>query len=84
MMTKTNKKLTDEQIQEQKTQKIMRIVARRASYYRENPQRFVKEYLGIELKTFQKILLYAMMKHDACYYIAARGQYGCVEKKMEG
>jgi len=64
-MATTNKKLTDEQIQAQKTARIMDIVAERASFYRANPHRFVKDYLGIELKLFQKILLYAMMQHDA-------------------
>ena len=64
-MATTNKKLTDEQIQAQKTARIMDIVAERASFYRANPHRFVKDYLGIELKLFLKILLYAMMLHDA-------------------
>lgn len=64
-MAVKNKKLSDEQIQQQKTQKIMSIVAERAGYYRANPHRFAKDYLGIELKLFQKILLYCMMKHDA-------------------
>lgn len=73
-MATTNKKLTDEQIQAQKTARIMDIVAERASFYRANPHRFVKDYLGIELKLFQKILLYAMMQHDAFQQIAARGQ----------
>lgn len=72
-MATTNKKLTDEQIQAQKTARIMDIVAERASFYRANPHRFVKDYLGIELKLFQKILLYAMMQHDAFQQIAARG-----------
>ena len=64
-MATTNKKLTDEQIQAQKTARIMDIVAERASFYRANPHRFVKDYLGIELKLFQKIFFYAMMQHDA-------------------
>lgn len=64
-MANTNKKLTDEQIQAQKTERIMDIVAERASFYRANPHRFVKDYLGIDLKLFQKILLYSMMQHDA-------------------
>ena len=64
-------KLTMEQLEERKTQKTMRTVARRASYYRENPHRFA-EVLGIHLKLFQKILIYAMMHYDFFMFIAAR------------
>ena len=51
----------------------MNIVAERCSYYRANPQRFVEEFLGIKLKLFQKILIWAMMVYDAFYFVAARG-----------
>ena len=64
-------KLTMEQLEERKTQKTMRTVARRASYYRENPHRFA-EVLGFHLKLFQKILIYAMMHYDFFMFIAAR------------
>ena len=40
----------------------------------DNPQRFVKEYLNVNLKLFQKILLYAMMHNNFFMYLAARGQ----------
>lgn len=39
-----------------------------------NPQRFAKDYLNINLKTFQKILLYEMMYNNYFMYLAARGQ----------
>ena len=71
-MAKKNKK-TNEEIIKTKTESIMNIVAFRASYYRANPQRFVEEFMGIHLKLFQKILLWAMMKYDAFYFIACRG-----------
>ena len=64
-------KLTMEQLEERKTQKTMRTVAGRASYYRENPHRFA-EVLGFHLKLFQKILIYAMMHYDFFMFIAAR------------
>ena len=51
----------------------MNIVAERCAYYRANPQRFVEEFLGIKLKLFQKILIWAMMVYDAFYFVAARG-----------
>ena len=44
------------------------------AFYRNNPQRFAKDYLNIHLKLFQKILLYAMMLNNYFMYIAARGQ----------
>lgn len=47
-------------------------VARWASYYRENPQRFVKEYLNITLKLFQKFLIYAMMHNNHFMFWACR------------
>ena len=66
-------KRTDREIQQDKTETIMNIVAERCSYYRANPQRFVEEFLGIKLKLFQKILIWAMMVYDAFYFVAARG-----------
>lgn len=44
------------------------------SFYRANPHRFVKDFLGIELRIFQQILLYVMMHFNFFTYIAARGQ----------
>lgn len=57
-----------------KSERMMEGVAIRASFYRANPQRFVKEYLGIDLKLFQQIILYAMMMFPFLTYIAARGK----------
>lgn len=65
---------TQRQIEQDKEQKIMETVAWRAGYYRKNPQRFVSEVLGIYLKLFQKILIWAMMQYDYFMYLAARGQ----------
>lgn len=69
----TQKKLTEKEIQQGKAGRMMATVIKRASYYRANPQRFVADLLNIHLKTFQKILIYAMMKYDYFYFIAARG-----------
>ena len=65
---------TQREIEKDKEQKIMETVAWRAGYYRANPQRFVSEVLGISLKRFQKILIWAMMHFNFIMYLAARGQ----------
>lgn len=72
-MIKENKKSVQE-IAQDKEQKIMETVAKRAAYYRANPQRFVSEVLGITLKWFQKILIWVMMHYHYIMYLAARGQ----------
>lgn len=65
--------LTDKEIRESKSERTMKIVDERASYYRANPHRFAEDYLGIHLKLFQKILLYAMMHYDYFLFLASRG-----------
>lgn len=45
-----------------------------AAYYRANPHRFVADYLHVELKLFQKILIVMMNINIVFIYIAARGQ----------
>lgn len=62
------------EIEQDKAQRLMNTIAWRCAYYRENPQRFVSEVLGINLKLFQKILIYAMMHYNFIMYLAARGQ----------
>ena len=51
----------------------MQTIAKRCSFYRENPHRFAKDYLNVNLKLFQKILIYAMMHNYFFIFIAARG-----------
>lgn len=65
---------TQAELEKDKEQKIMETVAWRAAYYRNNPQRYVSEVLGITLKLFQKILLWCMMHYNFTMYLAARGQ----------
>ena len=67
------KKKSVQEIAQDKEQKTMETVAWRAGYYRANPQRFVEEVLGIRLKFFQKILIWAMMQYNYFMFIAARG-----------
>ena len=61
------------EIEQDKVQKTMNTVAWRAAYYRANPQRYVSEVLGISLRLFQKIILFAMMHYNYVMYLAARG-----------
>lgn len=44
------------------------------SFYRANPHRFAKDFLNLDLKIFQQVLLYVMMHFNFFVYIAARGQ----------
>ena len=57
-----------------KSERMMNAIAERASFYRTNPHRFVKECLGIDLKLFQQIILWAMFHMNYVTYIASRGQ----------
>ena len=67
------KKKTVQELAQDKERKTMNIIAWKAAYYRSNPHRFVEEVLGIRLKLFQKILLWAMMQYNYFMFIAARG-----------
>ena len=64
--------LTDKELEVEKSERIMRGVARRAAIFRANPHRFCEEYLEIKLKLFQKILLFLMNINTNFMYIAAR------------
>lgn len=70
---------TIQEIEQLKSEKMMNAVAWRAGYYRANPQRFCSECLGLNLKLFQKILIWAMFHFNYLIFIAARGQgkYKC-------
>lgn len=70
------RKKTVREIAQDKERKTMETVAWRAAYYRANPERFVEEFLGIQLKLFQKILIWAMMHYNYFMFIAARGLGG--------
>lgn len=66
-------KKSEKQLANEKSKRILEGVAYWCSYYRHNPQRFVKEYLNVNLKTFQKILIYAMMHNNHFMFWASRG-----------
>ena len=65
-------KLSEKEIANKKSQRIMNGIAAWCGFYRCNPQRFVKDYLNITLKTFQKFLIYAMMHNNHFLFWAAR------------
>ena len=65
---------TDKEIANDKVERMMNGVAIWCSFYRANPHRFCKDYLNINLKIFQKILLVLMNISNYFMYIAARGQ----------
>lgn len=53
--------------------KFMNKVKLWASFYRKYPFMFCKDYLGLKLKLFQKILLYLMFNFNFFMFIASRG-----------
>ena len=57
-----------------RSEKFREKVKRWASFYRANPHRFAKDYLGLNLFLYQQILLYMMDRNQFFMYFAARGQ----------
>lgn len=66
-------KKTESQVAAEKNQKTMNAVRRMTAFYRENPHRFAKDYLNIQLRVFQKILIVMMNVSTNFMFIAARG-----------
>lgn len=56
-----------------KSQEQMENIAIWIAYYRANPHRFVLDFLGINLRVFQCVLLYAMIHNQYFMFIASRG-----------
>lgn len=64
---------TDAEIKQAKRQKVMEGVAVWAAFYRANPHRFARDYLGLKLKRFQQIILNEMFRKVNSIYLASRG-----------
>ena len=64
---------TDAEIKKAKAEKLMNGVNLWASFYRANPHRFAKDYLGLKLKKFQQIILCMMFQFVNSIYLASRG-----------
>ena len=58
----SKEKMSDKEVANTKSEKIMRTVAQRCSFYRAYPNRFAKDYLNLNLKPFQQVLLYLMVR----------------------
>ena len=69
------RKKSEKEIKKEKSDRILLGVATWAAFYRHNPQRFVKDYLNVHLKLFQKIILFQMMLND--HFMADRPLLHC-------
>lgn len=66
-------KQTLKEVINDKAQHLLNAVALWGAFYRANPHRFAKDFLNINLRTFQKINLYEMMHNVNTIYLASRG-----------
>ncbi len=56
-----------------RVERIMAGAARDCAYYRANPHRFAKDYLHIDLRLFQKIVINMLLRSTNAVFIGARG-----------
>lgn len=63
---KSNQKLS-------KSERFMIGIGEWLAFYRSRPDIFVEDYLGISLKPFQRVLLYAMIHYNYSMFLASRG-----------
>ncbi len=68
-----SEKKTLAQVQQEKNDRIMDGVGVWTAFYRANPQRFAADFLNMQLKVFQKILLYIMNLMTVMSFFASRG-----------
>ena len=73
MASSKRKVLSVKEIRQQKAEKHKAAISKLAAYYRANPHRFAKDYLNIDLRLFQKILIFAMNWATNFLLISARG-----------
>ena len=71
-MAITTKKTTAE-IEQERMEFTMNVIAERAAFYRANPHRFAKDCLGINLRLFQQILLMYWFQSTHVIFLASRG-----------
>lgn len=62
-----------EKYQDAKYERIMHQIGVWGSFYRNNPNRFIKEYFGISLKPFQEILICEMFGAGSVFFLGCRG-----------
>lgn len=68
-----NRKMTTKEVVNEKAERLMNGVAYWGQFYRNNPQRFCRDFMNVHLKLFQKILLYGMMHNNYFMFCASRG-----------
>lgn len=56
-----------------KSKQVMENIAIWIAYYRANPHRFVLDFLGINLRPFQCVLLWAMIHNQYFMFLGSRG-----------
>ena len=69
----SNDVLSDKELKKDKANRVMEGVNVWASFYRANPHRFARDYLGLKLKKFQQIILCMMFRFTNSIYLASRG-----------
>ena len=69
----TRNTMTEIEVRQAAIDKTMQAVNLWASFYRSNPHRFAKDYLGLNLDMFQQIILCMMFKDANSIYLASRG-----------
>lgn len=69
----TRNTMTESEVRQAEIEKTMSAVNVWASFYRANPHRFAKDYLGLKLDIFQQIILCMMFRDANCIYLASRG-----------
>lgn len=67
------KKMTADEVANDKATRVMNAVAKWCSFYRANPHRFCKDYLNLNLHPFQVVLLYMMNMATNFCFIGSRG-----------
>lgn len=67
------KRMSVNEVANDKADRVMNAVATWCSYYRANPHRFCKDYLNIDLHPFQMILIYMMNLATNFCFIGSRG-----------
>lgn len=71
-MIQKNKE-TEAEVKEAKLNKLLNGIGVWTSFYRSNPHRFAKDYLGINLHIFQEIILCEMFRESNSMFLATRG-----------
>lgn len=69
-----NARRTEQDVLNEKSNRVMNGIALWCSFYRANPHRFCEDYLNIKLHFFQQILIVMMNINIYFMYFAARGQ----------